>query len=192
MMMNKYYKLFTKYGFATFILLATAVFGLSCIGGNPPHAPFGSGVTIVNPPNDINIGQNDITVTIVEALVTDPDGQPLNDVLVEWRLFGANVNDLLFDTDGDGVPDVGGLQIIDNEACGFPLKCSQIEIPELLGNPEYRDAFVDTPFPNITNRFGISEISILISGEVAFDPTTLEISLLNGTTDSIQISLNTG
>ncbi len=80
--------------------------------------------------------------------------------------------------------------MIDNEACGSPLKCSQIEIPELLGNPNYRDAFVDTPFPNITNRFGISEISILISGQVAFSPTTLEVSLLNGTTDSVQITIN--
>lgn len=190
--MNKYYKLLTKYGFAAFILLATTVFGLSCVGDNPPQAPFGSGVTIVNPPNDINISQESITIQIIEALVTGPDGQPLNGVLVEWRLFGTNINDLLFDTDGDGVPDVGGLQIINNGACGLPLKCSQILVTELLGNPAFRDAFVNTPYINITNDFGISEISMLISGEVVFDPTTLEISLLNGTTDSIQISINTG
>jgi len=188
--MNKNYKLLTKYGFAAFILLVTTVFGLSCVGGNPPQAPFGSGVSIINPPNDISIPQDAITLQIIEALVTGPNGQPLNGVLVEWRLFGTNINDFLFDTDGDGVPDVGGLQIIDNEACGFPLKCSQILVTELLGNPEFRDAFVNTPFINITNDFGISEISMLISGEVSFSPTTLEISLLNGTTASIQITLN--
>lgn len=190
--MNKYTKLYTKYGLSTLLLIATVIFGLSCVGGNPPHAPFGSTVEIINPPGDVNIPENAITVQIVEALVTGPDGEPLNDVLVEWRLFGTNVNDLLIDTDGDGVPDVGGLQIIDNEACGSPLKCSQIEIPELLGNPDFRDAFVDTPFPTITNRFGISEISLLISGEVVFDPTTLEVSILNGETDNIEITLNAG
>jgi len=188
--MNKNYKLLTKYGFAALMLLATTVFGLSCVGDNPPQAPFGSNVSIINPPNDISIAQDAITLTIIEALVTGPDGQPLNGVLVEWRLFGTNINDLLFDTDGDGVPDVGGLQIINNGACGLPLKCSQILVTELLGNPAFRDAFVNTPFINITNDFGISEISMLISGEVVFDPTTLEISLLNGTTDSIQISIN--
>ncbi len=189
--MNRYYKLFTKYGFTVFILIATTVFGLGC-GDNPPQAPFGSGVAIINPPNDINIPQESITLQIVEALVTDPEGQPLNGVLVEWRLFGTNINDLLFDTDGDGVPDVGGLQIINNGECSPPLKCSQITVPELLGNPAFRDAFVNTPYINITNDFGISEISLFISGQVVFDPTTLEISLLNGTTDSVQISLNTG
>lgn len=188
--MNKNYQLLTKYGFAAFILLATTVFGLSCVGDNPPQAPFGSDVQIVNPPGDINISQESITLQIIEALVTDPEGQPLNGVLVEWRLFGTNINDFLFDTDGDGVPDVGGLQIINNGACGLPLKCSQISVTELLGNPAFRDAFVNTPYINITNDFGISEISMLISGEVVFDPTTLEISLLNGTTDSVQISLN--
>ena len=189
--MNKNKKIFTYYGCAACLLFSIAVFGLGC-GVNPPQAPFGSNVSIINPPNDIQIGENDITLRIIEALVTGPDGQPLNGVLVEWRLFGTNINDLLFDTDGDGVPDVGGLQIIDNEACGLPLKCSQILVTELLGNPAFRDAFVNTPFINITNDFGISEISLLISGEVVFDPTTLEISLLNGTTDSIQISINTG
>ncbi|MCH7927586.1 MAG: hypothetical protein IID03_06310 [Candidatus Dadabacteria bacterium] len=188
--MNKNKKIFTYYGCAACLLFSIAVFGLSCVGGNPPQAPFGSSVEIVNPPNDISIAQDAITIQIIEALVTGPDGQPLNGVLVEWRLFGTNINDLLFDTDGDGVPDVGGLQIIDNEACGLPLKCSQILVTELLGNPAFRDAFVNTPFINITNDFGISEISLLISGEVVFDPTTLEISLLNGTTDSIQISIN--
>ena len=189
--MNNYCKLFITHGFTVFILIATTVFGLGC-GENPPQAPFGSTVSIINPPNDISISQKSITLQIIEALVTDPEGQPLNGVLVEWRLFGTNINDFLFDTDGDGVPDVGGLQIIDNEACGPPLKCSQILVTELLGNPAFRDAFVNTPYINITNDFGISEISMLISGEVAFDPTTLEISLLNGTTDSVQITLNTG
>jgi hypothetical protein len=191
-MMNKNYKLLTKYGFAAFILLATTVFGLSCVGDNPPQAPFGSTVSIINPPNDISIPQDAITLQIIEALVTGPDGEPLNGVLVEWRLFGTNINDFLFDTDGDGVPDVGGLQMINNGACGQPLKCSQILVTELLGNPAFRDAFVNTPYINITNDFGISEISMLISGEVSFSPTTLEISLLNGSTDSVQISLNTG
>lgn len=191
--MKIYNKYLIKYGFACFILIGTALFGLSCMGDNPPQAPFGSTVSIVNPPNDINIPQEAITLEVVEALVTGPEGEPLNDVLVEWRLFGTGVNQLFFDTDGDGVPDVGGLQLIDNGACnGTSLKCSQIPIPELLANPDYRDAFVDTPFINTTNDFGVSEISILISGEVVFDPTTLEISILNGTTDSVQITLNAG
>lgn len=188
--MNKFYNYSIKYAISALLLVVTTIFGLSCVGQNPPQAPFGSTVEIVNPPDDINIPPNTITIQVVEALVTDPEGQPLNDVLVEWRLFGTGVNDLLFDTDGDGVPDVGGLQIIDNEACDGPLKCSQIEIPELLGNPLFRDAFVDTPFPTLTNSFGVSEISLLITGDVVFDPTTLEVSLLNGTTDNVEISLN--
>ncbi|NIT14407.1 MAG: hypothetical protein GTN99_09265 [Candidatus Dadabacteria bacterium] len=190
--MKIYSKFILKLGFVCSMLVGTAFFWLGCVGDNPPQAPFGSTVSIVNPPNDINIPQEAITLEVVEALVTGPDGQPLNDVLVEWRLFGTGVNQLLFDTDGDGVPDVGGLQMIDNEACGGPLKCSQIPIPELLGNPDFRDAFVDTPFITITNDFGVAEISILITGQVVFDPTTLEISLLNGETDSVQITLNAG
>ncbi|TDJ04018.1 MAG: hypothetical protein E2O67_07080, partial [Deltaproteobacteria bacterium] len=95
--MNKNKKIFTYYGCAACLLFSIAVFGLGC-GVNPPQAPFGSTVEIVNPPNDINISQESITLQIIEALVTDPEGQPLNGVLVEWRLFGTNINDFLFDT----------------------------------------------------------------------------------------------
>ena len=177
--------------FSTIILFVGLSFlEMSCMGDNPPVAPFGSTVSIINPPTDITSPQEAITMSVVEALVLSPEGLPLNDVLVEWRLFGAGVNDLLFDTDGDGVPDVGGLQLIDNKACDGSLKCSQIEIPVLLSTPAFRDAFVDTPFLTLTNKRGISEIAILISGEVVFDPTTLEASLLNGSVDSADISLN--
>ncbi|MCH6574719.1 MAG: hypothetical protein IH795_05875, partial [Bacteroidetes bacterium] len=62
-MMNKYYKLLTKYGFAALILIATTVFGLGCVE-NPPQAPFGSNVSIINPPNDISISQESITLQI--------------------------------------------------------------------------------------------------------------------------------
>lgn len=183
------------------VLCGISLIHIGCTGDNPPNAPFGSTVEIVNPPGDINVGPEGITMQVVEALVTNPDGEPLNDVLVEWRLFGAGVNDLFFDTDGDGVPDEGGLQFIDVEACyadapstpmidESSLKCSQISIPLLLSTDAYRDAFVDTPFPTLTNDHGVSEIAVIIAGSSVFDPTTLEISLGNGQVASVDITLN--
>jgi len=183
------------------ILCGVSLIQLACTGDNPPNAPFNSTVEIVNPPGDINVGPEGLTMQVVEALVLDPDGQPLNDVLVEWRIFGAGVNDFFFDTDGDGVPDVGGLQLVNDEACyadapSAPninesgLKCSQISIPLLLSTDAYRDAFVDTPFITLSNDHGISEVSILIAGSSVFDPTTIEVSLGNGSVASVDVTLN--
>lgn len=182
------------------VLCGIGIIQSGCTGSNPPTAPFGSTVQIVNPPSDINVGPEGVTVRVVEALVTGPDGLPLNDVLIEWRIFGAGVNDLFFDTNGDGVPDEGGLQLIDDEACyaddpttpqdESALKCSQIPVNQLLANPQYRDAFVDTPFPTLTNDHGISEVAVLLTGASVFNPTFIEVSLGNGSVDSVQVTLN--
>ena len=183
------------------VLCGIGMIQSGCTGDNPPNAPFGSTVEIVNPPGNINVGPEGLTQWVIEALVTDPEGQPLNDVLVEWRIFGAGVNDYLFDTDGDGVPDVGGLQLVNDEACyaddpSTPdkdesgLKCSQLNVMQLLANPAYRDAFVDTPFITLSNDHGISEVSILIAGASVFDPTTIEVSLGNGSIASVDVTLN--
>jgi hypothetical protein len=169
--------------------LIIGVIGLSCIGSNPPFAPFGSTIEIVNPPGDINIPENTLTTIRVQALVRDPDGLPLNDVRVVWDLSFASPNDLVIDTDGDGLGDTPALQLIDPDACG-DVSCDLLTIEELF---EFApDAFVKSPFTTKTDNRGVSDVVVLILGRVSIEPASLEASLENGSVDGVNFNIEVG
>lgn len=141
-------------------------------GTNPPSAPFGSTVTMIDPPGDITIPPDTQVFIDVRAIVLDPEGFPINDVKVDWSLFFTNMNDLVFDTDGDGIADAQALQFVDPFACG-QVDCALVDssfYPSL-------GALVDSPFQQLTNNQGVARILILAFGDFPVDPTTLEISI---------------
>ena len=184
-------------GFALFpcLIVLTLVVGLiaqSCGGSNPPFAPFGSVVTIVNPLGDFTIPPDTLAITQrIQAFVQDPDGNPLNDVRVRFSLSFASGLDDVIDTDGDGIGDEAALQLVDPDNCvddvGVP--CDEISSDSLL------DLFifggtVDSPYTKLADNRGIAEVFILISGDVIVDPASFEASLDNGSVDSFEFSVN--
>ena len=158
------------------LVISTLIIALSC-GPNPPFAPFGSTITITNPPSDFSIPLEALSTIRVEASVLGPDGLPLNDVRVFWRVSFAGPQSLVIDTDGDGDADAPALQLIDPDACGDITR-------ELLTIPELFDVdplpFVDSPFPTTTDNRGVSAVVILINGRVEIVPASIEASLENG------------
>jgi hypothetical protein len=171
--------------FFPFLVVFAILLGLSCAGDNPPFAPFGSTVEIIDPPGDIFIPREAITTIRVQAIVLDPDELPLNDVRVVWELSFAGRNDRTIDTDGDGVADARSLQLVDPDACG-ELRCDLVDISL------WKDfgAFVDSPFTTLSDERGIADVIILINGESVVDPATLEVSLENGAVDVINFGVN--
>ncbi|MCC6712344.1 MAG: hypothetical protein IT344_03190 [Candidatus Dadabacteria bacterium] len=153
-------------------------------GSNPPFAPFGSTIEILNPPEDINIGQNAITQILVQAQVLGPDGEPLNDVRVIWDLSFANQNTFVIDTNGDGIADARALQLVDNGACS-PRQCASTPITEWFG----MGALVDAPFDVLTDNRGMAFVLILI-GDAIIDPATLSASTDSGAIDIVTFSVN--
>ncbi len=53
-------------------IFAAGVIAISCGGANPPFAPFGSTVTILDPPSDVTIPDNSLTTTLVQAQSPGP------------------------------------------------------------------------------------------------------------------------
>jgi hypothetical protein len=168
------------------IIMAIIVISAYGCGPNPPFAPFGSEITIVDPPGDITIPPEAISDVRVQALVTGPEGDPLNGVIVVWDLSFAGVNDIVTDTNGDGVADARALQLVDNDACPGITGC--------LGTPVSQwfalGAFVDSPFVTTADDRGVADVVILINGFVVVDPATLEASLENGSVDVIEFTVN--
>ena len=143
-----------------FILPIIVFSDLGCgMGPNPPSAPFGSSVNMLNPPAGISIPFDTQAVLQIRALVLSPGGLPLNDVKVEWSLSFANQNDLVFDSDGDGIGDAQVLQLVDPDACG-PLDCISVDsalyatLGAFVDSALYATlgAFVDSPFQQLKNR----------------------------------------
>ena len=167
-----------------FTFLTFSIVG-GCGGADPEFAPFGSTVTMLNPPGDISIPPNTLTNERIQAIVLGPDGLPLNGVRVRWDLSFAGANDIIVDQDGDLVADSKVLQLIDPQACG-QVECSLVPIVEWfkLG------AFVDSPFETLTDDRGIADIIILISGNIAVDPATLQASTDSGSVDTQEFSIN--
>ena len=166
-------KLTGKLLFPTIIIgiFAAGMIAISCGGANPPFAPFGSTVTILDPPSDVTVPDNALTTTLVQAQVLGPDGQPLNDVRVTWIASFAGQNDFVVDTDGDNVPDARAVQLADDQACE-PASCSHTPLSEWFS----MGAFVDSPFETLTDNRGIAFVIILLSGEDIIDPAFLEAS----------------
>lgn len=163
------------------VFLAAGLAAGGC-GSNPPFAPFGSTVTILDPPGDVLIPDNGLTTLLVQAQVTSPDGEPLNDVRVTWIASFAGQNDFVVDTNGDNVPDARALQLVDDRACS-PNRCANTPLQEWFS----MGAFVDSPFETLTNDRGIAFIDILISGEDIIDPAFLEATTESGGDDSVDV-----
>lgn len=170
------------------LMLTAGVIAVSCGGANPPFAPFGSTVTILDPPAGVLIPDNGLTTLLVQAQVTSPEGEPLNDVRVVWIASFAGENDFVVDTNGDNVPDARALQLVDDQACS-PDRCALTPLQEWFS----MGAFVDSPFETLTNNRGIAFVDILISGEDIIDPAFLEATTEgggDGSVDVVEFSVN--
>ena len=139
--------------------VAVICFGLAggCGGANPPVAPFGSTLTFILGEEDINICDEYLKGEIYQVLVTNAEGSPLNDVLVNFNIGFGSENSFIIDTDGNGLPDARIFQLVDNNAC-FPNKCTNTPIAEWFG----MGAFVDSPYPTTSNNSGLSWILLPI------------------------------
>jgi len=151
-----------------FILLGFLGFFMGC-GPNPPFAPFGSTIAFEEELGDVDIPPGTVIVETVRAQVLDPDGFPLNDVIVEFDLTFAGEDDLLIDTDGDGIPDAPAIQLLTED-----------------------DVPVVSPFETTTDNRGVATVKIRMTGDVVIDPTTFTASLENGTAASFEFSVNAG
>jgi hypothetical protein len=176
------------YRFPIAIIMAISVItGYGC-GSNPPFAPAGSTVTMLDPPGDITIRPNAFEIIEVEAIVENEAGEPLNGVRVFWSLAFAGASSLCFDTNGDGLPDQRCLQLIDPEAC--PSDCAHVpSVSDLF----FYGALVDSPWQTVTDDRGISRVEILISnqnGTNIIDPASLEVSTRSGSVDVVEFSVN--
>jgi hypothetical protein len=163
-------------GFVLFPSLVVLVLflGLSCTGTNPASPPFLSTVSFVDPPGDIGIPPNTQVLLDVSAVVLDPDGLPLNDVKVTWKLTFANQNDLVYDTDGDGIADSRALQFVD------PDECQEVGLDCSLVSSEFYvpfGALKDSPIQKLTNNRGVTRMLILAFGDFPVDPASLEVSI---------------
>lgn len=176
------------YQFRIAIVMAIIVITGSGCGSNPPFAPAGSTVTMLDPPGDITIRPNAFEVIEVEAIVENENGEPLNGVRVFWTLSFAGASSFCIDTNGDGLPDQRCLQLIDPEAC--PRDCA---LEQSVSDLFFFDALVDSPWPTVTDDRGISRVEILISnqnGENIIDPASLEVSTRSGSVDVAEFSVN--
>lgn len=176
------------YQFPLAILVAIIVMANYGCGSNPPFAPSGSTVTMLNPPGDIVIRPDAFEIVEIEAIVENENGDPLNGVRVFWSLSFAGASSFCIDTNGDGLPDERCLQLIDPTAC--PSDCAHVEsVSDLF----FYGAFVDSPWQTVTDDRGISRVEILISnqnGTNVIDPTSLEVSTRSGSVDVVEFSVN--
>ena len=171
------------------LVISTLIIALSC-GPNPPFAPQGSTVTLINPLDDITIPPESLQLTFrIQAFVTDPEGFALDHVRVRFSLSFADQNSLVVDTDGDRISDSRALQLVDEKKCN-PNPCDLTHIEDWF----QQGAFVDSPYTQLTNDRGIATITILIPGPdvVVVDPAIFEASLDNGFVTSFEFTVNAG
>jgi hypothetical protein len=177
-------------GFALFpcLIVLTLVVGLiaqSCGGSNPPFAPFGSEIEILDEIDEITIPPLTLEPVTMEVLVTGPDGLPLNDVRVAFFLSFSGTNSKVVDTDGDGLGDARALQLVDPDECG-DVRCELVPIEEWFGF----GAFKDSGFEKLTDNRGIADVIILISGDNRCIDATLTVSTESGGVDTNDFEVN--
>lgn len=186
----------TRLGLTLFPILIVfmLIVGLSC-GSNPPFAPADATVTFVVPPPDVTIPPKSLNEETVQAFVTKTDASgntvPINSVRVIFSLSFAGPQDLVEDTNGDGVADAHALQLVNPNGCGNNFcgnnipscECTPIEQQVALG------AFVDSPFETLTDSHGVATIIILMSGDFPVSPASLEANLGNGQAVTAQFSV---
>ena len=168
---------------ALLFIVGAVIYG--CGGANPAFAPFGSTIQIIQPPADINIPPNSLEPMRIQAIVTNPDGEPINDIRVFWDLSFAGENSLVVDTNGDGVSDARAIQLVNNNACS-PQQCLLTPISEWFA----MGAFVDSPFDILTDNRGVAFVVILVSGDVIIDPATLAASTDSGAIEIVEFTVN--
>ena len=152
---------------------AMLLFAYGC-GDNPPFAPFGATVSILNPPVDISLPCGTQEVLDLTAVVEDIDGFPLNDVKVDWMVSFAGTNSLVYDTDGDGIADARAVQLVNPDGCEeVGLDCALVD--SSLYAPF--GAFVDSPFLTKTNNTGRTRVLIMVFGDFPVDPANVTVSI---------------
>lgn len=157
--MKKGMKKVNKLVLSSFLIIFLSFGIIGGCGANPPSAPFGSTITLIPGPGDINICGIGLEPLLVRALVTNSDGIPLSDVVVEFFVSFAGENSVLIDTDGNGLPDAQILQLVDNEACQ-PSNCLVTPITQWFSF----GAFVPSGFQDLTDSNGVAEVLILVPG----------------------------
>lgn len=167
------------------VIFLAGGFMLSCGGANPAFAPFGSEIQILQPPPDISIPPNSLEPVRVQAIVLNPDGEPINNIRVFWDVSFAGENSLVVDTNGDGVSDARAIQLVNNNACR-PQQCLLTPISEWFE----MGAFVDSPFDVLTDNRGVAFVVILISGDRVIDPATLAASTDSGAIEIVEFTVN--
>jgi hypothetical protein len=188
----------TMLGLALFPILIVfmLIIGLSC-GSNPPFAPANSAVTLVDPPQSITIPPNSLNEETVQAFVTKTDASgntvPINSVRVFFSLSFAGPQDLVEDTNGDGVADAHALQLVNPDHCGTTNFCGN-DVPSCECTPIEEQvsmgAFVDSPFETLTDNRGVATVIILMSGNFPVNPATLEANLGNGQAVTAQFAVS--
>lgn len=184
--MKRYIKGFNPFLIVA-VIIVSGILNLSCLGENPPHAPFGSTVFFLLAPGDITIPANALEAQEFEAQVTGPDGLPLNDVKVFFSLTFAGQNSIIVDTNGDGLPDSKALQLVDPDAC--PGGCLNNPISTWFGF----GAFVDSTFETLTDDVGVALVIILFTnqnGTNIIDPASFSVSTQSGSVDTVEFTVN--
>ena len=128
----------------------------------------------VLPGGDFGIPPNTQVLIDTSALVIDPAGFPLNDVKVTWQLVFAGMNDLVYDTNGDGIADSRALQFVD------PDECQEVELDCTLVDSAFYAGFgalKDSPVQKLTNNHGITRMLILAFGDFPVDPSTIQVNI---------------
>jgi hypothetical protein len=93
---------------------------------------------------DVGLPPGEFLVQFIEALVTDPDEEPLNDVEVTFRLpfGGASEGTIPIDVNEDGIPDeVHILQLVRPGFEGIPR--TEWDLDE---DGDLDEALIDSPF----------------------------------------------
>jgi len=178
------------------LIVFMLIVGLSC-GPNPPFAPADSHVTLVAPITSITLPPHSLNEETFQAFVTKTDLSgntvPLNNVRVIFSLSFAGPQDLVEDTNGDGVADAHALQLINPDHCGNTFCGNDIPSCECtpVGQQAAMGAFVDSPFETLTDSRGVATVIVLMSGDFPVNPATLEASLGNGQAATAQFTVTT-
>ena len=128
----------------------------------------------------------------VKVVVRNIEGEPLNDVEVEFFLSFSGIGTPVIDSDGDGIPDEPVIMLIDNDQC--PSTCWADE--KILFDREIckgcrTEAYLPSGVKRRTNDSGVAEITLLIRSGGIIDPASLEIYSGSATPSIQSFSVNT-
>ena len=163
------------------VLISLITIG-SCLGPNPPEAPFNSTLSFLGEFVGIENCGGGLEPELFEVSVVDDQNIPLNGVKVYFDLSFANQNSLIIDTDGNGIPDAPLLQMVNNDACPGGCLNTDIELFFEMG------AFVPSRFETETDRYGVAEVLIIFPGYRSIYDTTRQFL----SAESVTLSVSSG